>query len=57
MEHVDKSEMFNISCQHDDIRIHLDYSDAAQNIGATIAFVVVIFGWAVNKIFRRDPLW
>ena len=57
MEHIDKGEMFNISGSYNDNRIDLDYPEAAQSIGAAIAFVVVIIGWAINKIFRRDLLW
>jgi hypothetical protein len=57
MEPIDKGEMFNISGPYNDNRIALDYPEAAQSIGAAVAFVVVIFGWAINKIFRRDLLW
>jgi len=57
MEHIDKGEMFNIPGPYsNDNRIDLDYSAAAQSIGAALAFVVVVFGWAINKIFRRDLL-
>ena len=57
MEHVDKSAMFNISGHYNDAQIHLDCPDSAQSIGAAIAFVVVIIGWAINKIFGRELLW
>ena len=57
MEHIDKGEMFNISGSYNDDQIDLDYPEAAQSIGAAIAFVVVVIGWAINKIFRRDLLW
>lgn len=57
MEHVDKGEIFNISGPDNDNRIDLDYPEALQSIGAAIAFAVVILGWAINKIFRRDLLW
>ena len=54
MERVDKGEVFNISGSYSDNRINLDYPEAVQSIGAALAFVVVILGWAINKIFRRD---
>ena len=57
MEHVGKGELSNISGLYNENRVDLDYREAAQNIGAAIAVVVVIFGWAINKIFRRDLLW
>ncbi len=57
MEHIDKDEMCNISVQYNDSRMDLDSPEATQSIGAAIAFVVVIFGWAINKIFRKDLLW
>ncbi len=54
MESVDKGEVFNMSGSCSDNRINLDYPEAVQNIGAALAFVVVILGWAISKIFRRD---
>ena len=56
MEHIEKSEMFDMSVPYNDNRIDMDYPDAAQNIGAVFAFVVVIIGWAISKIFGRDLL-
>ncbi len=57
MEHIDKGEIFNIPGPYNDNRIDLDYPETAQSIGAAIAFVVVILGWVINKIFRKDLLW
>jgi hypothetical protein len=54
MESVDKGEVFNISGSCNDNRIDHDYPEVVQSIGAALAFVVVILGWAINKIFRRD---
>ena len=56
MEHINKGKFFNISGPDNDNRIGLDYPEALQSIGAAIAFVVVILGWAINKIFRKDLL-
>ena len=55
MEHIDKGAMFSLSDSNK--RIEWDYPHAAQSIGVAIAFVVVIFGWAINRIFRKDLLW
>jgi hypothetical protein len=58
MEHIDGSEMFNVSGPYDDSRIDLDFlGAAAQSIGAAVAFLVVIIGWAIHKIFGKDLLW
>lgn len=57
MEHIDKGEICNISSPYINDRIYFDYPEAAQRIGAAIAFIVVIFGWAISKIFRKDLLW
>jgi len=56
MEHIDKGEMFNISVPYNDSRFDPDHPEVAQSIGAAIAFVVVIIGWAISKIFGRDLL-
>lgn len=48
MQHSDKGEMFNTSAPSNDNRIHLDYPEAVQSIGAVIAFVVVIIGWTLS---------
>jgi hypothetical protein len=57
MEHIDTSGMFNIPGPHDANRIDLDYPEAVQGIGTAIAFVVVIIGWAINKMFGKEVLW
>lgn len=57
MEHIDKHDKFKISHSCNDNLIDLHYSEVAQSIGAAIAVLVVILGWAINKIFRRDLLW
>ena len=54
MEDIDKGAMFSPSGNNK--RIELDYPHAAQSIGVAIAFIVVIFGWAINKIFKKDLL-
>ena len=54
MESVDKGEVFNISGSYRDNRSYLDSPGPVQSIGATLAFVVVILAWAINKIFGRD---
>jgi len=55
MEHIDKGAMFSLSSNNK--RIEPDYPEAILNMGVAIAFVVVFFGWVINKIFRRDLLW
>jgi hypothetical protein len=57
MEHTDTSGMFNISGPYNDNRIDLDYPEAVQSIGTAIAIVVVVIGWAINKMFRKEVLW
>jgi hypothetical protein len=57
MERTDTSGMFNISGPHNDNRIDLDYPEAGQNIGTAIAIVVVVIGWTINKMFRKEVLW
>ena len=57
MEYIEKNEMVTASGSCNDNLTHLDYPGMAQSIGAAIAFVVVIIGWATNKIFRKDLLW
>ena len=57
MEHIDTSGMFNISDMYNDNRIDRDYPEAVQSIGTAIAIVVVIVGWAINKMFRKEVLW
>ena len=34
----------------------LDDPDAEQSLGVIMAFVVIIIGWTVHKIFGSDPL-
>jgi hypothetical protein len=57
MEHIDTSGMFNISGLYNDNRIDPDYPEAVQTIGTAIAIVVVVIGWAINKMFRKEVLW
>jgi hypothetical protein len=56
MEHIDTSGMFNISGLYNDNRIDPDYPEAVQTIGTAIAIVVVVIGWAINKMFRKEVL-
>ncbi len=56
MEHIEKSEMFDMSVPYNDNRFDSDHPEIAQSIGAAIAFVVVIIGWAISKMFGRDLL-
>jgi len=56
MEQIDKGEMFGMTVPYDDDRFDLAYPGKAQSIGAVIAFVVVIVGWAISKMFGRDLL-
>jgi hypothetical protein len=56
MEYIDKGEMFSRSVPYNDNRFDPDHPEVAQSIGAAIAFVVVIIGWAISKIFGRDLL-
>jgi hypothetical protein len=56
MEHINKGEMFNMSVPYNDNRFIPDHPEVGQSIGAGIAFVVVIIGWAISKIFGRDLL-
>ena len=56
MAHIHKSELFGISASYNDERLGPAYPGIAQSIGAAIAFVVVIIGWAVSKLSGRDLL-
>ena len=56
MEYIDKGEMFSRPVPYSDNRFDPDHPEVAQSIGAAIAFVVVIIGWAISKIFGRDLL-
>ncbi len=57
MEHIDTNGMFNMSGPYDDNRIDPDLPKAMQSIGTAIAVVVVVIGWAINKMFRKEVLW
>jgi hypothetical protein len=56
MERIDTSRMFNISIPYDDKRIDPDYREAAQFIGTASAIIVVVIGWAINKMFGKEVL-
>jgi len=56
MEHIEKSEIFDLSVPYNHNRIDLDYPELAQSIGAAIAFILVIIGWGISKVFGRDLL-
>jgi hypothetical protein len=57
MEHTDSSGIFNISDPYNDHPIDLAYPGMLQNVGTAIAIVVVLIGWAINKMFRKEVLW
>jgi hypothetical protein len=57
MEHTDTSGIFNISGPYNDNRIEMAYPGMIQSIGTAIAIVVVVIGWAINKLFGREVLW
>jgi hypothetical protein len=57
MENINTSGMFNISRLYSDNQIDPHYPEAIQNIGTAIAIIVVVIGWAINKMFRREVFW
>ena len=56
MAHTRESELFGISASPHDEPADPVHSGIAQGIGAALAFVVVIVGWAIGKLFGRDLL-
>ncbi len=56
MEYIDKGETFCRSIPYNDNQFDPDHPEIAQSLGAAIAFVVVIIGWAIGKIFGTDLL-
>ena len=57
MERTDTNGIFTISGPYNDNRIELAYPGMIQSIGTAMAIVVVVIGWAINKLFRKEVLW
>lgn len=57
MEHTGTSGIFTISGQCSDHGNEPAYPGMIQGIGTAIAIVVVVIGWAINKMFGREVLW
>ncbi len=59
MEHTGTSGIFTISgpCSDHGNGNEPAYPGMIQGIGTAIAIVVVVIGWAINKMFGREVLW
>lgn len=57
MEPTDTSGIFTISGPYNDNRLETAYPGMIQSIGTAMAIVVVVIGWAINKLFRKEVLW
>jgi hypothetical protein len=57
MEHTGTNGIFTISGPYNDHRIHPAYPGMIQSIGTAIAIVVVVIGWAINRMFGKEVLW
>lgn len=57
MEHTGTSGIFTISGPYNDHRIQPAYPGTIQSIGTAIAIVVVVIGWAINKMFGKEVFW
>ncbi|MHB8907934.1 MAG: hypothetical protein ACYDAA_03560 [Syntrophales bacterium] len=56
MEHTGTSGIFTISRPYNDNRITPAYPGVVQSIGTVMAVIVVVIGWAINKMFGKEVL-
>lgn len=56
MEHTGTSGIFTISRPYNDNRITPAYPGIVQSIGTVMAIIVVVIGWAINKMFGKEVL-
>lgn len=57
MEHTGAGGIFTISGPYNDHGNEPAYPGMIQSVGTAIAIVVVVIGWAINKMFGREVLW